>query len=230
MDEFKFCYDEAWWLFEVDYIEPLALRLEFLGRCFGWRPEEGKWYQSPEKLRIVYDFLLTNEPELLDKADAAFTILDRQDWLERVAKAKGHPEVLHRDDTGKNVTKIATLEDFVKPVPQTAEKPDPSAPPPAQPSPAKGGASPFKNSQANDSVGVPDDQSVPKEPAAASKQSPFKQKRVVAGRDIPLALDDLSAVLSASDQDPDDPADDTLRRLNQAISDHKTAAPTRGGA
>lgn len=226
MDEVTFvaCYDEAWWLFQVDYIDSLALRREFLGRCFGWRPEEGYWHHSPEKLRVVYDFLLTNEPALLDKADAAATILDRQDWLERAARAKGHPQVGYRDDTGKNVTKVATLEDFVKPVPQTPEKPDPSGPPLAQPSPAKGGASPFKNGQANDSVGIPDDQPVPKEPAAATKQSPFKQKRVVAGRDIPLALDSLAAVLATPDPDQEDPAEGTLRRLNQVIEDHKSAA------
>jgi hypothetical protein len=221
---FVACYENAWWLFQVDYVEALALRREFLGRCFGWRPEEGYWYQSPEELREVYKFLRDNEPELLDKADTAFTILERQDWLERAAKAKGHPVVGYRDDTGKNATKVATLEDFIKPVPQTPEKPDPSGPPPAQPSLAEGGESPFKNSQTNDTLGIPDDQPVPKEPAAASKQSPFKQKRVVAGRDIPLALDDLNAVLSASSEGPEDPADDSLRRLEQAISDHKTAS------
>ena len=183
--------------------------------------------------------------------DEAQTLHQREQWLDKVIQAKGLPVVWERDPVTKKMTsKVATIDDLMTPAKQeTPEKPAASsAPPPAQMPAAASKPSAFKNKAANQSLGTAGAQPTPQEPAAPGKPSPFKKKvasaddtvgavvsdtpakkRIIAGREIPLALDQLEAVLSAPDESEPDPAEETLHRLGNAISDHKTATDAGWG-
>jgi hypothetical protein len=61
----------------------------------------------------------------------------------------------------------------------------------------------------------------------SSSGGPAK-KKIVAGREISLAPEQLDAFLSGSDEGQEDPAGDTLKRLRQAVADHQTAEDDAG--
>jgi hypothetical protein len=215
---------EYWWLVEssLESFTALVQRRELLGPCFGWLPDI--WFKYPESMETLWKFLETR-PDLLRESDEADTLRRRDQWLEDAIQAKGLPLLSMRDPSiAKNVSKAGTIADLITAAQDTTpEKPPafsdrPAAQEPAAQRPAAPGKlSPLENKAAAADATVGPD-----------REGPTK-KGIIAGRNVPLKLVELDAVLAASDESEEDPVEDALRKLRKAIAGHKTATDAGRG-
>jgi hypothetical protein len=122
----------GWWLLQIQLDPPLDSQRTTLGQYWGWKEED--WYQKPENLTRVFQFL-TNERSdlhrelddlLLNEQTNGIDAFKRSEWLTKMLEAKKPPE-----EPAKARSDHVPDSPTVKPQDKVAEKP---AAPPKKPS------------------------------------------------------------------------------------------------